>query len=47
MSKPFHIIATVVFAFHDDFYGAQRLAFVDWRAVPSLDGAPKIAHDLL
>ncbi|MEE4451002.1 PepSY-associated TM helix domain-containing protein [Novosphingobium resinovorum] len=53
MSLPFHIIialTAVVFAFHDEFYGAQRLAFSDaasrarpmMRAEASIDGTPTI-----
>ncbi|WBQ16758.1 PepSY-associated TM helix domain-containing protein [Sphingobium yanoikuyae] len=53
MSLPFHIIialTAVVFAFHDEFYGAQRMAFSDaanrarplTRAEASIDGTPTI-----
>ncbi|PNU02195.1 PepSY-associated TM helix domain-containing protein [Novosphingobium guangzhouense] len=53
MSLPFHIIialTAVVFAFHDEFYGAQRLAFSDaasrarpmMRAEASIEGTPTI-----
>ncbi|MFT4056473.1 MAG: PepSY-associated TM helix domain-containing protein [Novosphingobium sp.] len=53
MSLPFHIIialTAVVFAFHDEFYGAQRLAFSDaasrarpmMRAEAAINSTPTI-----